>query len=93
MTALADNGEVYSALTDGFGSYVLNVPRTHTYEVIVFNVLGEKFRLERDTYTVQFTEYRTIQLDFRFIEERRAIRFNESEQFFQFNLDRKPEGQ
>lgn len=93
VTALADNGEVYSALTDGFGSYVLNVPRTHTYEVIVFNVLGEKFRLERDTYTVQFTEYRTIQLDFRFIEERRAIRFNDSEQFFQFNLDQKPEGQ
>jgi hypothetical protein len=91
VTALAGNGEVYSALTDGYGSYVLNVPRTHTYEVTVFNVLGEKFSLERDTYRVQFTEHRTIQLDFRFIEERRGIRFNESEQFFQFNLDRKPE--
>lgn len=93
VSALADNGEVYSALTDGYGSYVLNVPKTHTYEVTVYNVLGEKFRLEREAYTVQFMEHRTIQLDFRFIEARRGIRFNESEQFFQFNLDQNSEDQ
>lgn len=87
VTALADNGEVYSAFTDGFGAYSITVPKNHTYEVKIYNVLGENFRIERDSYTVQFFEQRTIQLDFRFIERRRGIRFNEGDEIYRFNLD------
>ncbi len=88
VTALADNGEVYSAYTDGFGAYTLTVPNTHTYEVKIYNVLGENFRIERDSYAIRFFDQRTIQLDFRFIERRREIRFNEDNNYFQFNLER-----
>jgi len=88
VTALADNGEVYSAYADGFGAYTLTVPNNHTYEVKIYNVLGENFRIERDTYAIQFFDQRTVQVDFRFIERRREIRFNEGNEFFRFNLDR-----
>ncbi len=87
VTAVAENGEVFSTLSDGFGSYVLDLPRANSYEVSIYNVFGEQFRLERGTYRVQFTENRTIHIDFRFTERRREIRFNEEEQYFRFNLE------
>lgn len=87
ITAVGENGETYSTLTNSFGTYVLDLPRANTYEVNVYNVFGENFRLERGTYRVQFTENKTINIDFRFIEQRRAIQFREGEQFYQFNLD------
>lgn len=87
VTALAGNGETYTAYTDGFGAYSVTVPKNHIYEVMIFNVLGENFRIERDSYTVQFFDQRTIQLDFRFIERRRNIRFDEGNEYFQFNLN------
>ncbi|PID91523.1 MAG: hypothetical protein CSA96_07975, partial [Bacteroidetes bacterium] len=67
ITATGENGEKYSTLTTGYGTYVLDLPRSSSYEVNVYNVFGENFRLERGTYRVQFTENRTINLDFRFI--------------------------
>ncbi len=87
VTALAENGEVYSAYTDGFGSYNLTVPKNHAYEVKIYNVLGENFHIERDSYAVQFFDQHTIQLDFKFIEQRRGIRFNEGNEYFRFNLN------
>jgi len=89
VNALAGNGEVFSALTDGFGAYTLTVPKNNTYEVKIYNVLGENFRIEQDSYAVRFFDQRTIQLDFKFIERRREIQFNEGDQYFRFNLDRR----
>ena len=80
------NGDTYSTLSTSFGTYVLDLPRADSYEVNIYNVFGENFQLERGSYKVQFTENKTINLDFKFTERRRAIQFNEGEQFFQFNL-------
>jgi hypothetical protein len=87
ITAVAENGETYSTLSSSFGTYVLDLPRANNYAVNIYNVFGENFRLERGTFKVQFTENKTINVDFRFIERRRAIQFNGEEQFFQFNLE------
>ncbi len=87
ITAVSETGETYSALTNSFGTYVLDLPKTSAYTVNIYNVFGESFRLERGSYTVQFTENKTIYLDFKFTERRRAIQFNGEEPIFQFNLE------
>ena len=86
ISAVSETGETYSTLSSSFGTYVLDLPKASSYEVNIYNVFGENYRLERGTYKVQFTENRTINLDFKFTEQRRGIRFNEGEQFFQFDL-------
>lgn len=87
ITAVSDQGDTYSTLSNSFGTYVLDLPKANAYEVNIYNVFGENFQLERGTYKVQFTDNKTINLDFKFTERRRAIQFKEGEQFFQFNLD------
>ncbi len=86
VTAVSENGETYSTLSSGFGNFVLDLPRATSYEVSIYNVFGENFRLERGSYKVQFTENKIINLDFKFEEQRRGIEFREGEQFFQFDL-------
>jgi hypothetical protein len=89
ITATSENGEVYSTLSNSFGGYVLDLPKANVYEVNIYNVFGENFRLERGSYKVQFTENRSIHIDFKFTERRRGIQFNEEEPIFDFNLDRR----
>lgn len=88
VTAVGQDGETYSVLTNSFGSYVLNLPRAADYEVSVYNVFGEQFVLQQGRYKVQFTANKTVNLDFRFIEKRRQLEFREEEQFFDFNIRR-----
>jgi hypothetical protein len=87
ITAVSDQGDTYSTLSNSFGTYVLDLPKANSYEVNIYNVFGENFQLERGTYKVQFTDNKTINLDFKFTERRRAIQFKEGEQYFQFNLE------
>ncbi|MCK5134369.1 MAG: hypothetical protein KAR19_01175 [Bacteroidales bacterium] len=87
VTATSESGNTYSTLSNSFGTYVLDLPKANSYSVNIYNVFGENFWLKRGSYKVQFTENKTIYLDFKFIERRRAIQFNGEEQLFQFNLD------
>lgn len=87
VTAVSESGETYSALTTRFGTYVLDLPKASYYEVSIYNVFGENFRLERGSYRVQFTENKIINLDFKFTEQRRGVRYNGNEPYFQFNLE------
>lgn len=87
VTATSESGETYSTLSNSFGTYVLDLFKAKSYTINIYNVFGENFRLERGSYKVQFTENKTIYLDFKFIERRRAIKFNGEEQLFRFNLD------
>jgi len=84
ITAFAESGETYSTLTDAFGYYVLNVPQALKYKVRISNVFGEQFSIEIDEYDIQFADFRSINIDFRFIEKRREIRTREGEEFFDF---------
>jgi hypothetical protein len=88
ITAVSENGETYSALTDSYGSYVLSLPRATNYEVTIYNVFGERFVLEQGRFKVQFSANKTINLDFKFTEKRRQMQYREGEQFFDFNLRR-----
>jgi hypothetical protein len=88
ITARSEDGETFSVLTDAFGGYMLSLPRATTYEVSIYNVYGEQFVLEQGRYRVQFVANKTINLDFKFTEKRRQLRFNEGEEFFDFNIDR-----
>ena len=88
ITAVGEDGETYSALTNSYGNFVLNLPRAANYEVSVYNVFGEQFILEQGRYKVQFAANKTVNLDFRFTEKRRQLEFREDEQFFDFNIRR-----
>jgi hypothetical protein len=50
----------------------------------VNNVFGEQFGIDTDETQVQFTQNKTISLDFTFIEKRRDINFNEGNEYFKF---------
>ncbi len=88
ITAMGENGSSFSTLTTSDGRYVLNLPKANIYKVKIFNVFGSRFMLEQGEFEVQFMENKTINLDFRFTEVRRKIKFNEGEQLFDFNIDR-----
>lgn len=85
VTAKGTNGEVYSVLTDNFGAYVLSVPNADKYKVKVANVFGAYFRIDTDEMTVQFTQNKTLNVDFVFVEQKREIQFDNGNQFYNFN--------
>lgn len=78
-------GENYSTLTDNSGSYILNVPNAEKFKVKVNNVFGEQFNIDNNEMEVQFTQNKTINLDFTFIETRRGINFENGNELFKFN--------
>ncbi len=88
ITAESENGSSYSALTDNNGVYVLNLPKANAYKVSIYNVFGERFILRQGSYQVQFMKNKSINLDFRFEEMRREIKFNKDSQLFDFNIKR-----
>jgi hypothetical protein len=84
LTATGPKGETYSALTDNFGSYILNVPKAEKFNVKINNVFGAQFSIANDELVVQFTGNKTINLDFTFVEKKREINFNNGNEFFKF---------
>ena len=85
VTARGKNGENYSVLTDNFGAFILSVPNADKYSVKVNNVFGEYFRIDNDEIQVQFTQNKTINVDFIFVEKRREIQFDNGNQLYKFN--------
>lgn len=85
ITAKSLNGETYSALTDNFGAFIINVTSPDKFIVEVNNVFGEQFSIENDEMEVQFVQNRTINLDFTFIEKKRSIQFENGIELFQFS--------
>ena len=88
VTAVSEDGETYSVLTNSFGGYSLNLPKATSYEVTIYNVFGEQFILEQGRYKIQFVANKKVNVDFNFTERRRKVQFNEGEQFFDFNIRR-----
>jgi hypothetical protein len=72
-------------LTDNFGAFILSVPNADKYSVKVNNVFGEYFRIDNDEIQVQFTQNKTINVDFIFVEKRREIQFDNGNQLYKFN--------
>ncbi|OIP82657.1 MAG: hypothetical protein AUK44_07265 [Porphyromonadaceae bacterium CG2_30_38_12] len=85
ITATAANGENYAVLTDNTGSFVLSVPNANRFKLKINNVFGQYFQIDNDEIDVQFTQSKTIQVDFTFIEKRREIQFDNSNQLYKFN--------
>jgi hypothetical protein len=88
VTAVGEDGETYSALTDSYGGYVLHLPKAANYEVSIYNIFGEQFILEQSSYKIQFSANKTVSLDFKFTERRRQLQYRDGEQYFDFNLRR-----
>ena len=85
VSAKGKNGENYSVLTDNFGAFVLSVPNADKYTVKVNNVFGEYFQIANDEIQVQFTQSKTINVDFLFVEKKREIQFDNGNQLYKFN--------
>jgi hypothetical protein len=85
VTATGMRGENYSALSDNFGSYLLNVPTAEKFKVKVVNVFGEHFSIENDEMDIQFIQNKTISLDFVFEEKKRTIEFENGTELFNFS--------
>jgi hypothetical protein len=85
ITVTGQKGETYSVLTDNFGAFLLSVPKADKYTVHINNVFGEQFNIDTNEMQVQFTQNKTINVDFTFIEKKRGIQFEGGSQFFNFN--------
>ena len=85
ITAKSLNGETYSALTDNFGAFIINVTSPDKFIVEVNNVFGEQFSIENDEMEVQFVQNRTVNLDFTFEEKKRSIQFENGMELFKFS--------
>lgn len=85
ITAKSLNGETYSALTDNFGAFIINVTSPDKFIVDVNNVFGEQYSIENDEMEVQFVQNRTINLDFTFVEKKRSIQFENGMELFKFS--------
>ena len=85
VTATGRKGEHYSALTDNFGSYILNVSKADRFKVHVNNVFGAQFNIDTNETEVQFSDNKTINLDFTFIEKKRGIQFDGGDELFKFS--------
>ena len=81
VLATGTKGETYSALTDNFGAYVISVPRADKYKVHVSNIFGAQFEIDSNESEVQFSDNKTISLDFTFTEKKRGIQFENGELF------------
>ena len=92
ITAIGPKGETYSSLTDNFGNFILSVPKADKFKVHINNVFGERFYIDSNESEVQFTENKTINLDFVFIEKKRGIEFDGGGELFKFtSLDSQSE--
>ena len=85
ILGVGSKGETFSALTDNFGSYILNVPGADKYKVHVTNPFGKTFTIDNDESEIQFTQSKTINLDFVFVENVRGIQFENGNELFQFS--------
>ena len=85
VIATGRKGENYSALTDNFGSYILNVSKADRFKVHVNNVFGSQFNIDSNETEVQFSDNKTINLDFTFIEKKRGIQFDGGDELFKFS--------
>lgn len=85
VSAKGKNGENYSVLTDNTGSFIISVPNADKFTVKVNNVFGEYFQIDTDEMQVQFTQSKTINIDFIFVEKKREIQFDNGNQLYKFN--------
>lgn len=85
IMATSEKGETYSALTDNFGAFLLSVPKADKFKVHINNVFGQQFNIDTNETEIQFTENKTISLDFTFIEKRREVQFENGTELFKFS--------
>lgn len=85
IIATGRKGENYSALTDNFGSYIVNVSKADRFKVHVNNVFGAQFNIDSNETEVQFSDNKTINLDFTFVEKKRGIQFEGGDELFKFS--------
>ena len=85
IVATGSKGETFSALTDNFGSYIINVPGADRYKVHITNPFGKNFNIDNDESEIQFAQSKTVNLDFVFVENVRGIQFENGNELFQFS--------
>ncbi len=85
VTASNAKGEVFAALTNNEGSYVINVPQAGYYSVKVNNIFGEGFYIDKEKFLIQFDGYKQYNLDFTFYEGKRKINFGNGGSIFDFD--------
>lgn len=85
VTVSDPEGRQFTTLTDPDGNFVVYVPQNPGYHTVtVANVLGDKFFLEQDVFTINFNGYKVFEVNFKFLEKKRKIKFNNggAENFF-----------
>lgn len=75
VTATDSLGNVFSALTNQDGSFILYAPQAGTYRIHVNNVFGENFVLYQNDILVDFNGLKEFTVTFVFEEKKRKINF------------------
>lgn len=83
VSATTLEGDVYSALTDNDGNYLINVPQAGYYTVKVNNIFGSEFELDKEQFLVQFNGFKSFNVDFTFFEGKRKVNMSGGN-FFNF---------
>ena len=77
------NYKIYTALTDNEGNYLINVPQGGAYKVSVNNIFGNAFEIDKEEFLIQFSEFKSFNVDFTFFEGKREVSFG-GNSFFNF---------
>lgn len=76
VTAVDDQGNEYTVLTDKMGYYTLYVPRNREYTISINNIIGSKFQLEKNNIPVSMKNQDKAEINFIFKEKKRRINFS-----------------
>jgi hypothetical protein len=76
ITATSQNdGKIYTALTDKYGNFIINVPQSGIYLCEINNIFGNRFEIDNQKVYVDFNGYKLFEVNFIVKEKKRKISF------------------
>jgi len=86
ITAYDSEGNMFTALTDKAGNFLLYVPSVDQYTVKINNIFFENFDIPQTEYVIQFNGYKQFELSYIFTEKERKIVFDKDYENLEFGF-------
>lgn len=91
VTAKSEKGDLFYALTDKTGGFVISIPSSGYYTVSINNIFGEEYILQNNDVLVDFNGYKEFEVNFILKQKPRTLNMNGSGYQFKFNEDKNKE--
>lgn len=89
VTAKSESGDVFYALTDNSGSFVISIPSSGYYTVSLNDIFNDDFLLQNNDILVDFNGYKEFEVNFILKQKPRTLNMNGSGYQFKFNGNKK----